>query len=109
MRIVVFGRGTGASLASFCGRDCRELVSAAAMNDAGSYASPPQIDPGHRMAIYLATSKNATRAPLVKFILAALGAAKVPVTEKDLGKDERDLTPPELAELVRWIDMLDRI
>jgi hypothetical protein len=33
----------------------------------------------------------------------------VPVTQKDLGKDPRDLTPEELAELARWIDMLDRI
>jgi len=46
---------------------------------------------------------------LVKITLARLNAAKVPVTEQDLGKDARDLTPPELAELVRWIDMLDRI
>ena len=46
---------------------------------------------------------------MVKITLARLKAAKVPVTEKDLGKDARDLTPPELAELVRWIDMLDRI
>jgi hypothetical protein len=31
------------------------------------------------------------------------------VTQKDLGKDPRDLNKDELGELARWIDMLDRI
>ena len=79
------------------------------MIDAGSMLPPPEIDPGHRLAVYLGTVKNSTQAPLVKMTLARLKAAKVPVTEKDLGKDPRDLTPAESAELVRWIDMLDRI
>ena len=108
-RVVVFGRDTGASLALVSAFRSRELVRAAAVIDAGSMLPPPEIDPGHRLAIYLGTAKTSTQAQLVKITLARLKAAKVPVTEKDLGKDARDLTPPELAELVRWIDMLDRI
>jgi len=34
---------------------------------------------------------------------------KVPVTLKDLGEQPRYLNADELAELARWIDMLDRI
>jgi hypothetical protein len=34
---------------------------------------------------------------------------KYPVTVKDLGKESRNLNADELAELMRWIDTLDRI
>ena len=33
----------------------------------------------------------------------------IPVTAKSLGEVPRYLKPDELAQLVRWIDMLDRI
>jgi serine protease Do len=108
-RIVVFGRDTGASLALLSAFRSRELVRAAAVIDAGTMLPPPEIDPAHRLAIYLGTAKNSPQAPLIKTTLALLKAVKVPVTEKDLGTNARDLTKEELAELVRWIDMLDRI
>ena len=108
-RVVVFGRDTGASLALVSAFRSREVFRAAAAIDAGSMLSPPEIDPGHRLAIYLGTAKGSQQAQLVKLTIARLKAAKVPVTEKDLGKDARDLTPAEIGELVRWIDMLDRI
>ena len=107
-RVVVFGREKGASLAFMCARS-RELVRAVAAIDTESFSSQAEIDPAHRLAIYLAASENSTRVALVKFMLGVLKGAKIPVTQKDLGKDGRDLTPAELAELVRWIDMLDRI
>ena len=105
-RVVVYGRDTGASLALISAFRSRELVRAAAVIDAGSMLPPPEIDPGHRLAIYLGTAKGSMQAQLVKITLARLKAAKVPVTQKDLGKDARDLTPPEMAELVRRIDLL---
>jgi serine protease Do len=108
-RIVVCGRDTGASLALVSAFRDRELVRAAAVIDSGTMLPVPEIDPAHRLAVYLGTVKNSMQARLVKMTLDRLNAAKVPVTEKDLGKDARDLTPAELAELVRWIDMLDRI
>jgi len=108
-RIVVFGRDTGASLALLCAFRSRELFRAAAVIDAGSMLPPPETDPGHRLAVYLGTAKISTQAQLVKMTIARLKSMKVPLTEKDLGKDARDLTSPELSELVRWIDMLDRI
>jgi serine protease Do len=108
-RVVVFGRDTGASLALISAFRSRELVRAAAAIDAGCMLPPPEIDPGHRLAIYMGTVQSSMQAQLIKITLVRLKAAKVPVTEKDLGKEARDLTPAELAELVRWIDMLDRI
>jgi serine protease Do len=108
-RAVVCGRDSGASLALATAFRCRDAVRAAAVIDAGSMLPPPEIDPEHRLAVYLGTAQNSAQAQLVKLTLARLAAAKVPVTKKELGKDARDLTPAELAELARWIDMLDRI
>jgi serine protease Do len=108
-RVVVYGRDTGASLALVSAFRSRELIRAAAVIDAGSPLPPPEIDPGHRLAVYFGIVKTSMQAQLIKITLLRLKLAKVPVTEKDLGKEARDLTPQELAELVRWIDMLDRI
>ncbi len=87
----------------------REVFRAAAVIDAGTVVPPPEIDPDHRLAIYLGTAKASQQAQLIQMTLARLAAAKIPVTQKELGKDPRDLTPAETAELARWIDMLDRI
>jgi serine protease Do len=108
-RVAVFGRDSGASLAMLLAYRSRDVFRAAAVIDAGTVLPPPEIDPDHRLAIYLGTAKNTQQARLIQATLAGLTAAKVPVTKLDLGKDPRDLTPAETAELVRWIDMLDRI
>jgi len=108
-RVTVCGRDSGASLALLLVFRSREVFRAVAVIDAGTILPPPEIDPDHRLAIYLGTAKASQQAQLVKVTRDRLAAAKVPVTEKDLGKDPRDFTPLELAELVRWIDMLDRI
>jgi serine protease Do len=108
-RVVVFGRDSGASLALLLAFRNRDLFRAAAVIDAGTVLPPPEIDPDHRLAVYLGTVKASQQAPLIKMTLDRLSAGKVPVTQKDLGRDPRDLTPAEVAELARWIDMLDRI
>ena len=41
--------------------------------------------------------------------MAAFRQEKIPVTVKNLGEASRELNADELAELVRWIDMLDRM
>ena len=108
-RVVVFGRDSGASLALLLAYRNRDLFRAAAVIDAGTILPPPEIDPDHRLAIYLGAVKSSQQARLIKVTLDRLAAAKVPVTQKDLGRDPRDLTAAEVAELARWIDMLDRI
>ncbi len=108
-RVAVFGRDSGASLALLLAYRNRDLFRAAAVIDAGTILPPPEIDPDHRLAVYLGTVKSSQQAPLIKATLARLAAAKVPVTQKDLGDSARDLTAAETAELTRWIDMLDRI
>ena len=108
-RATVFGRDSGASLALLLAYRSRDVFRAAAVIDAGTILPPPDIDPDHRLSIYLGTAKVSQQAQIIRATLAGLAAAKVPVTQKELGKDARDLTPAEVAELARWIDMLDRI
>ncbi len=108
-RVVVCGRDTGASLALLSAFRSRDLIRAAAVIDGGSMLPPPEIDPAHRLAIFLGTVKNSAQGQLVKNMVNLSKAARVPITEKDLGKDPRDFTAAEIGELVRWIDMLDRI
>ena len=108
-RVAVFGRDSGASLAMLLAYRSRDAFRAAAVIDAGTILPPPEIDPDHRLAVYLGTAKNSRQTQLIRATLVGLAAAKVPVTPKDLGSDPRDLTPAEVAELARWIDMLDRI
>jgi hypothetical protein len=107
--VVVYGREAGGALACLTAFHSRELIRAVAALDAGSLLPPPEAEPEHRLAIYWATAKETPQAALLAMTLARFRQMKIPVTQKDLGRTPRDLKPDELAELARWIDMLDRI
>ena len=108
-RVVSHGHQGGGSLAGMVAFGNRELVRAAAIVDAPISGRPPENDPLHRLAIYVSTTKKAKHAATLKQMIDRLRAMKIPVTQKDLGEDPRYLNDEELAELVRWIDALDRI
>ena len=108
-RVVVHGHEGGGALAYLVAFRQRELVRAAAVVDAPITRPPPENDPLHRLAIYLTTAKKSRHAGAIKQATALLRKMKIPVTVKDLGEKPRYLNEEELAELVRWIDMLDRI
>lgn len=108
-RVVVHGHEGGGTLAYLVAFRNRELVRAAAVVDAPVAGRPPDNDPLHRLAIYLTTAKESRRADAIKRATDRLREMKIPVTVKDLGEKPRYLNDEELAELVRWIDMLDRI
>lgn len=108
-RVVVHGREGGGSLAYLVAFGNREQVRAVAVVDAPVTTRPPENDPLHRLAVYLTTAKQSRHAAAVAQATALLREMKIPVTIKDLGEKPRDLNDEELAELVRWIDMLDRI
>jgi hypothetical protein len=67
------------------------------------------VEPLHRFAVYLATAKKSAKAREIEAAVQHLKSVKIPLTVKPLGDDARNLNPDELAELARWIDMLDRI
>jgi len=88
----------------------RDLVRAVAAVDSPLVASPPENEPVHRLAFYTTTSaKGRTPAKQVEAAVKRLREMKYPVTIRDLGEEGRYLNDDELAELVRWIDSLDRM
>lgn len=109
-RVVTHGYEGGGSLAFLTAFRNRDVIRAVAAVEASPRGQPPENDPLHRLSVYVAA---AGKPQLVKRIGAAslgtLRTMKIPVTVRNLGDTSRYLSPEELAELVRWIDMLDRI
>ena len=77
--------------------------------EAAHIGSTPETDPLHRLAVYLASARKSPAATAIRQATASLRKAKIPVTAKDLGELPGYLDADELAQLARWIDMLDRI
>ncbi|MGA2061843.1 MAG: PDZ domain-containing protein [Thermoguttaceae bacterium] len=109
LRVVVHGYETGGTLASFISFRNREIIRAMAVVDAPLSILPPESDPQYRFEIYLAMSGKSPAARSLKKILPMLREKNIPLIEKKLGDEPRYLNSEELAELARWIDMLDRI
>ncbi len=108
-RIVVHGQEAGGSLAFAAAFGNREMIRAVAAVEAVPAVRPPENDPLRRLAVYLATASNSRVARAVESALAAFRQERIPVTVKNLGEVSRGLNSGELAELARWIDMLDRM
>lgn len=108
-RVVVVGREGGGTLAYLVAFGSRGTVAAVAAIDGPLSDQAPDNEPNRRLAFYLAMSSKSRFAAQVQRTVATLRQMKYPVTEKPLGDQPRDLNADELAELVRWIDTLDRI
>jgi hypothetical protein len=108
-RVVLHGHEGGGTMAYMVTFRNREPIRAVAAIDATPVGRPPDNDPLHRLAIYTTTAKKSTHARDVEQAVTQFRDMKIPVTVKDLGEDARYLDADELAELARWIDMLDRI
>jgi len=108
-RVVVAGQDSGGTLAYLVAFRERDRVRAVAAVDAPLGDRPPEYDPDQPLAVYAATSGESPFAGVVDEGLALLRAGNYPVTVKPLGEEPRPLAADELAELARWIDMLDRI
>jgi len=108
-RVVVCGQESGGTLASLLAFRDRDFFSAAVVINAAAMGQPPENDPLHRLAVYVAAAEKSPHSEATTRLVAQLRANRIPVTLKGLGPQPRELTGDELAELVRWIDMLDRI
>ena len=82
-----------------------------AVNDASLPAriSIPPNDPIERFALYLTVAKESKLAKRVQANAEALEKVKYPVILREHEGEARPLDTDELAELVRWIDTLDRL
>ncbi len=110
-RIVVAGYQGGASLAYLVGFTHQELIRGIAAVDAALPARTraPANDPILRLAFYTTTAEKSPLAPRIDAGVKQLRSMKYPVTVRSQGDFARELNKEEQAELVRWIDTLDRI
>ncbi|HEX5103829.1 MAG TPA: PDZ domain-containing protein [Pirellulaceae bacterium] len=111
LRIAAYGYQSGGSMAYLVGFEHVDRIRAIAVVDAipPARAKAPDSDPINTLAFYLAVAEKSRVAAGIKALVARLEAAKLPVTQKSLGEQPRELSAEELAELSRWIDALDRI
>ncbi|NQT17315.1 MAG: PDZ domain-containing protein, partial [Planctomycetes bacterium] len=108
-RIVLYGHQAGGRLAYLVGFRGRKLVRAVAAADAPLTGRPPENDPLHRLAFYVVRAEKSRHAERIDVGTVRLREMEYPVTVKELGEKPRYLNRKELSELLRWIDMLDRI
>ncbi len=108
-RVVIHGHRAGGRLAYLVAFSNRGAARAVAAVEAPLSARPPENDPLYPLAFYLAWAKKTRDADRIDAGVTRLRQMKYPVTVKDFGDEPRYLNPDELSELVRWIDMLDRI
>jgi serine protease Do len=108
-RIVVHGYEGGGSVAFLSAFHNRELLRGVAVVEASPLGAPPDNDPAHRLAIYMATASKSPLAAPVADAVTMLRQMKYPVVVKKLAATPRYLNAAELGELLRWIDTLDRI
>ena len=107
-RVVAHGTGIGGQMACYLGFNARELFHGVAT--VGAVVTNPKDNvPSQRLSFYLA---GGDRDPLIKAIAESrtkLVERKIPVYYHELANRGREyLEDPVLAELVRWIDSLDK-
>jgi len=108
-RMVVAGYGQGVNLAWLTARRHPELVRAAVVVEATPAGPPPQNDPTRRFAVFATVGDESDqRGPMSRFV-EQCRSMKVPVTLHQRPGVPGELDEKELAQLLRWIDMLDRI
>jgi serine protease Do len=107
-RIVVAGEEAGGGIAYLLADQNRDLVRAVAAINAAvpPGLTPPENDPVQRLAFFTTSAKQSS--PAIAAGIKRLREAKFPVTELDIGDVARPLSANEMADLVRWIDTLDR-
>jgi serine protease Do len=103
LRIAAHGYRTGGALAYLLAFQTRELVRGVAPVLASMAGELPENEPEHRLDFFLSGDKQSTGKP-AKTLREHRYAVTVQKTPAD-----RYLNEAELAELVRWLDSLDKI
>ncbi|MFV2069691.1 MAG: PDZ domain-containing protein, partial [Pirellulales bacterium] len=110
-RVVVYGYQAGGAMAYLLAFRQRDLVRGMAVIDAAVPARvrPPDNDPLHRLAIYMVLAEESRAFEPGQATADLLRSMKYPVTVRHNPGSPHRLTDAELAELLRWVDTLDRI
>jgi len=110
-RVVLHGYQAGGSMAYYVALLHRDVVRGVAPVAAPvpSRLAKPETDPVQPLVIYSVSSEKSGAASRIAAGVALLQKQGFPVLTRTLPGEERYLNEQELAELVRWIDALDRI
>jgi serine protease Do len=108
-RVVAAGEEEGGTLACLAVLEEGEGFSGAAVIDARIGGRIVENEPEHRLAFYVVRPGKAREAQDVDEAVTTLRSRKFPVTVTDPGEKPGSMSDRQLAELVRWIDTLDRI
>lgn len=108
-RVVAAGSELGGQIAYVLAFANPDLVRGVAAIDAPLSGRVVETDPAHPLAIYTTKTQQGRTAAAIATGIDRLQKLKFPVTVHDLGETGRDLSADELAEMVRWVDSLDRL
>jgi hypothetical protein len=110
-RIAVFGSRSAGSMAYLVAFRLPELVRGLAVVDAAMplRTRPPETDPVRPLAWFVVLSRQSPLSDRIRGNVEMLKEMKHNVIIRELEDGPRDLDQTERAELVRWLDTLDRI
>jgi S1-C subfamily serine protease/predicted esterase len=105
-RIVAWGAGSGAQMAYYLGFHARDLIRGVATIGPFAAADPDESIHAQRLAFFLIASERDPLLGAIKEIQSKLTEKRFVVTERRV--EGQELDEATQAELVRWIDSLDR-
>jgi poly(3-hydroxybutyrate) depolymerase len=109
LRIVAWGEEVGGAVAYAWAFNQRETVRAVVALRAPLASSPIDNDPVSRTDFFLTQTKGAQYEKLTEAAIHALRERKFAVTVREQEAKAPLLSDDELAEVLRWIDSLDKI
>jgi serine protease Do len=108
-RVVVAGRESGGAMATLAAGLQPTLFTGVAAIDAPLSGPLPENEPAHRRAFLLAHARQSPHAPAIEKSIERIEKAQYPLTVWSLGDEPGPLDDARRADLVRWIDTLDRL
>src|SRR5262249_48663268 len=108
-RVIVHGMGIGGQMAFYLGFNARDLIRGVATTSAVLATQPKDAVTGQRLQFFIVAG---TKDPNFKDIAKskqALGEKKYPIAFREIEMGKQYLDAKTLAELLRWIDSLDRL
>lgn len=109
LRIVAWGEDVGGAVAYAVAFNQRETVRGVVALRAPLASSPVDNDPVSRLDFFLTNTKGAQYEKMTGAAIHALRERKFAVTTREQEAKSPLLTDDDLAEVLRWIDSLDKI
>jgi len=108
-RVAAYGYQGGGTMAYLLAMSERELIHGVAAIDAPPTGAFAENDPVYRLTFYVTQSTRSRFARSIGVAVRQLRAMKYAVTTQNQGDLPRQPNEEEFAELLRWLDTLDKI